>query len=233
MLVRNTKVVETIPQVVEIILTLSESKKVVVVLLAAPTHSGKTFTSMKLEEGLAYYGTQATTVRHDWWNMGINRTPKDVTVSISEDIDAIGFEKAIHELLFRGVIRPPVYDPRRMWHVKTKGDPLFFKEGVLILDGAFVFLRDGLREISSLNIYVDVPWDLRRNWLEQCHRDFKGLNPNEVKVKLEADQERTALVARASAGYADVILRPDPSTLPVNVICDHATVREMRLQVDK
>lgn len=218
MLVPSAKVVETVPQIVEIIRSLPGDRKKV--LIAAPSHSGKTFTSMGIEKDLTSYGVPVTLVRHDWWNLGVDQTPVDAGIMEANNADR--FENAIiHELLPNGVFRPPVYDSQRMLHMKDEGEPLFFEWGVLVLDGAFVFLIEGLRKISDLNVYIDIPWDIRRRWLEQCYRNYKGLSSGETRLKLELDEERNGPVAMASVRYADVILQPPRDSLPVDVNCKH------------
>ena len=106
-------------------------------------------------------------------------------------------------------------------HVADEGEPLSFKEGVLILDGSVVISMEELREIASMCIYISIPDGIRNGWILQCGLGFKGLSLEETRRGIETGQSGEAPIAKASAKYADVIYRTDPSRLPVVVECDH------------
>lgn len=198
----------TIEPIVGRLLSLLEEK--LVVLIGGAPHAGKSTLSQKLAEALTRESVPVTAFSYDGWLMGVNRTPPGVTVPVMEEIDTIGLKKAVDELISNGVIRPPVYDIRTMCHVEDEGDPVFFEKGVLILDGSFILLIEGLRkmrEIASLNIYVDRSWHEREKFLRLCYSGFCELSPDEYEPKLAHDKTKTAPAMR-SAKFADLIYRP-------------------------
>lgn len=203
-----------------------------VVLIGASAHSGKSRLSRKLKEALTLMGIPVTTLSNDLWLRGINRPSIETTATVTvietvmANVDSVGFVETVLRLVGGEVVNPPIYDSKKRLHVANEGEDVSIKkgvlnEGVLILDGSVVLAIKELREISSLNIYVDVPDEFRLGWIRQCGEGFKDLNPDEIRRGIETGQMGETLIAKASAEHADVIYQPDRGRLPSVVICNH------------
>lgn len=212
MLLQNTDVVVTIGPIVTRILSLLEEK--LVVLIGGAPHAGKSTLARDLAEALTRENIPVTTLSYDGWLI----TPPGVTLPITEELDTKGLVAGIRELVRYGVTRPPTYDIRTMSHLLDNGPPVFFPRGVLIVDGSFILLIEGLRAISSFNIYVDRPWHEREKFIRLCYSGFCGLSPDEYEPKLAHDKTKTAPAMR-SAKFADLIYRR--ATHPNPVPCRH------------
>lgn len=215
-----SRVVTTIDQIVVIIRSLRANGNDGPVLVSGKLHAGKSTCSEELAEALGYVGVPSTRFPYDGYHLGVNRTPPGVTVPILVDIGAVEYLKGVHELISKGVLWPPVYDSQAMKHVADKGDvPVYFNGGVLILDGAFMFMIEGLLEISSLNLYVERPEADRRACLERCYLRHRGLSEHVVAAKLKIDGKRNApVIVDLARQHADLIYRPAPRGL---LACNH------------
>lgn len=223
---RNVTLLKTVKPIAQRIIKLLDHGPVTV-MIGAAAHSGKSRLTERIKEELILEDIPVTTLSNDLWLRGVNRLPHTTTAEttildmVMANVDADKFVGTILRLQAGKVVRPPVYNPKTRMHVSDKGEPLSFKEGVLVLDGAVVLAMERLREVSSLNIYVEIPDEIRLEWIHQCSLGFKGLSTDETWRNILNGQKGEELVAKASVEYANLIYQPASERLPRVVRCDH------------
>ena len=225
MTVQSADVLTTVEPILARVLSLLEIDKVVV-LIGGAQHSGKSWLARKLKEVLTLRGIPVKTLSNDMWLRGRNRPPIDETATgmaaVMADFDVVNFEEEVLRLIEGETITPPVYDIKTRLHIKDKGDPLSFREGVLIVDGGIILGMDMLREASSISIYVEVPDHIRLGRIFQCKLWFKKMKLEEVLRAIDSDMKVESKAAKAlGEEFADIFYEPDPDKLPMVVICDH------------
>lgn len=224
---RNVTLLKTVKPIARRVVKLLQEQELALILIGGAAHAGKSRLARRIKEELIPEGISVTTLSNDLWLRGINRPPistiAETTVFdiVMDNVDTGRFVKTILRLHAGETVYPPVYDPKTRMHVSDSGDSLSFEKGVLILDGSVVLEMEELREISSLNVYVDIPDYIRLEWIHQCSMGFKGLSSDETWRNILSGQGGEGLIAKASVKHAGVIYRPVTERLPRTVKCDH------------
>ncbi|MBA3037994.1 MAG: hypothetical protein FP814_16085, partial [Desulfobacterium sp.] len=180
----------------------SLNKKRFFVLIGGCSRSGKTGLAQKLQSEIKRNNINCLIVCLDNWLKGIDERDGSETVR-----ERYNYNKIIKDLedLRNGIkINPPLYNPMTRM-VTNNENQLFIDEGICIIDGAVALDIDELRHLSDLNIFVDIPDDLRKERLMQFYSGYKKCPGDECKRIISSREIDEVPIIKKTRSYADMI----------------------------
>ena len=180
------------------------NEKTLLTLIGGCSRSGKSYISNYIKHNLKLYNKNIIIVNLDHWLLSINQRKQDSTVL--ERYDVGGINTSIPELLKGKTIFPPIYDPiTRLRICESSNSPIQINTGLIIVEGVIALAIPELLELSSLNIFVDNPDEVRKSRLSKFYLEEKKVSDQEYKLLMEIREEEEVPFIKSTKINAEII----------------------------
>lgn len=201
-------IVRSLKPIVERLVALSNGKvRRRLVLIGGCSQAGKTTLAQDLVARCRDHQIPAVSLSLDRWIVDVRDRAPSMTVLERFEIPKI--IESVRSLLEGKVIYPPQYDPITRQRLSETSEPISLPSGLFVVDGVIALAIPELREISHLNLYVEVADPVRIKRLQRLYSVVKGLPAEATHMILqEREGEETPLV-RETRRWAHFVVPGD------------------------
>jgi len=174
-----------------------------VILIAGCSRTGKTTLTNLLKSYLDKSSFNTEIVSLDNWLVDLdNRKAGD---TVRERFNYKLIIKSIRDLIEGLEIKVPTYDSKTRKIVGKKSKLLIRNDCIVLVDGVVSLDITELRNLSDLNIFVDIDNHLRKERLLNFYSEYKKLDRNSSMKIIQERETEEVLTIKNNIKYADVV----------------------------
>ena len=184
------------------LLSLLCAKKVVIVLIAGNSRSGKSTLSNQLYDDIMKEGYDVQKIELDDWILNVDDRTDDMTVYNRFDSQKI--EKDFN-LLYKGkIISVFAYEPESRGKIRNLKKYKLNDSGLIIIEGVVALGVELLVKNSDVRIFVDADEDIRKKRFHDFYID-KGLTDSEINHLYQKRMEDEVKLINTTKKHANII----------------------------
>ena len=184
--------------------SINNNDNLYIILIGGCSRSGKSYISNYIEYKLNQCEIKTQVICLDSWLLSINQRKLDSTVMGRYDVENIKF--SIGELLKGKTIFPPIYEPlSRLRICDGHNNPLQINDELIIIEGVIALAIPELLELSSFNIFINIPDNVRIKRLSKFYLEEKKISDQEFKMIMELRELEETPFIKSTKINAEII----------------------------